>query len=46
MPEEAAIQFYKISRCGYYENYSSEREFSDLGGTLSTLQEWTRRDDM
>lgn len=46
MPEEAAIQFYNITRCGYYGNYSSEREFGDLGGTLSTLQEWTRRDDM
>jgi len=46
MPEEAAIQFYKITRCGYYEDYSSEREFGDLGGTLSTLQEWTRRDKM
>jgi hypothetical protein len=46
MPEEAAIQFYEITRCGYYEDYSSEREFGDLEGTLSTLQEWTRRDNM
>jgi len=46
MSEEAVIQFYKITRCGYYEDYSSDREFGDLGGTLSTLQEWTKQDNM
>lgn len=46
MPEEAVIQFYKVTRCGYYEYYSSEREFGDIAGTLSTLRQWTRKDKM
>ena len=46
MSEEAAIQFYKVTRCGYYGDYSSKREFGDLQGTLSTLREWTKRDKM
>ncbi|WP_263841513.1 hypothetical protein [Salinibacter sp.] len=45
MPEEAAIQFYKITRCGYYEYYSTTPEFGSIDGTFSTLTEWAEDED-
>jgi hypothetical protein len=44
--EEAAIQFYKVTRCGYYEYWSPDAEFGNLRGTLSTLDDWANKDDM
>ena len=40
MIETVKIQFYKITRCGYYRYGSDEPEFGDISDILDQLMDW------
>lgn len=45
MIEQVKIQFYKISRCGYYKYGENNPEFGDISDILEQLNVWVKADD-
>lgn len=45
MIEEAAINFYRVNRCGYYQHGEFSPEFSGLSDALAELITWVKAGD-
>ncbi len=46
MIEEASINFYGITRCGYYKRGNNNQEFCGLADTLDELSTWVNGKDL